>query len=316
MNTHKTCMVIGSGVVLAALAMGCDPAGDADAAVALRPGTGTGGVWLNTNAIGAHAFSEIDLKGAKHDGVRLKRVRLAGGVQLDRVEFDAGGQLRGVKGTTHYRGADLIDSQWELALIAGSTETPATMTIAGIEAVGADETRYVFVHPGADGLPTPVCEADASGSHAAVPIKNLSVDVDTGVLLSRKDTLYLACTSGAVGKAVTWGYKPWKRSVDEFEAAVRMVRADYCYDGSSWTTRGTGVQVRDKSNINTFLHWTDPTEAVWGKDHLHCLSAPRGGAFTAAEVTCNGEPLPACPNNLAMNTYGADTLFWVRLNST
>ena len=93
-----------------------------------------------------------------------------------------------------------------------------------------------------------------------------------------------------------------------------MVRGDYCYDGISWTETGTALQVRDKYNVNGFLHVGVPTEAVWTKHHTACLSTPRSANYGAAQVTCDGQPLPTCPANLVMNTY-SETLFWTKLGT-
>lgn len=320
MDRQSKFLLLGNVLVLAALMGGCDEeyagADDEDHGVVhLRPGSGAGGVWLNTNAIGTHAFSEIDLKEQPHDGVRMVRVLIPGPnstwLELDKIEFDAGGQMRGKRGTTHYKGAALVGSKWELKLIQGSVETPATMAITAYEEAEPGEFRYTFHYNDVNGAPVPVCDPDPQGDIAAVPIKNITVDDVTGQVASRADTMYLACTSGAVGKAVAWGYKPWKRTVDEFETAIRMVRADYCYDGMSWTTPGTPVEVRDRWSINDFINVAHPTEAVWGKDVLRCLSNPRTTAYGA--VTCNGAPLPACPGNVSMSTYG-DAQYWLKLD--
>lgn len=313
-------LMVGNVLVLAALLAGCDEdhagADDEDlGAVQLRPGSGAGGVWLNTNAIGTHAFSEIDLKEAPHDGVRMIKVSIPGPnatwLELDKIEFEPNGQLRGKRGTTTYKGAALVGSKWDLKLIQGSLETPAVMSITAHEEAEPGEFRYTFHYNDVNGVQVPVCDPDPQGDIAAVPIKNIHVDDVTGQVTGRADTLYLACTSGAVGKAVDWGYKPWKRSIDEFETAIRMVRADYCYDGMSWTTPGTPVEVRDRWAINDFINVTHPTEAVWGKDFVRCLGTPRSTQYGA--VTCDGAPLPACPQNVSLTTWG-DAQYWLKLD--
>lgn len=320
MDRQKLLLLVGNGVVLAALALGCDPA-DADlddlgdlGDVELRPGSGAGGVWLNTHAIGTHAFSEIDLKEAPHDGVRLVRVLIPGPnatwLELDKLEFEGSGQLRGKLGNVLYKGAGLLNSRWELKLLQGATETPATMWISAYEEAEPGEFRYTFHYENADGVATPVCTPDPDGDISVVPMRNLHVDDITGDVTTRSDTLYLACTSGAVGKAAVWGYKSWNLSPADFEVAVRMVRADYCYDGTSWTTPSAPIEIKDRWGINDHLNPTNPTEAVWGKDFLRCLATPRGGQ----PVTCNGAALPACPANVGMTTWG-DAFFWLKHGS-
>jgi hypothetical protein len=51
----------------------------------------------------------------------------------------------------------------------------------------------------------------------------------------------VSCTSGAIGKCVRAGYKPWVRANDGrlmwdyHQACVRAIRADYCGNGVSYT---------------------------------------------------------------------------------
>jgi hypothetical protein len=316
-------LIVGNLAVLAVLLAGCDPMVDETEVyddvegLAERPGSGAGGVWLNTNAIGTKAFSEIDLTEVAHDGVRLVRVLVVGPnatwIELDRVEFHGPQQqLRGVKGTTFYTGAALVDSKWELKLISGSTQTPASMWITDYEEAEPGELRYTFHYYDQNGAPVPMCDPDPQGDVAAVPIKDIHVNGTTGDIGPRANTLYLACTSGAVGKAVNWGYKPWERTQDEFEVAVRMIRADYCYDGVSWTVPGTSVAIADKWAINAFPNPTNPTEALWGLSGLHCLASPRNALYPREQVTCGGQVLPDCPVDVDLATYNA--LFWLKHN--
>jgi hypothetical protein len=96
----------------------------------------------------------------------------------------------------------------------------------------------------------------------------------------------ITCTSGAAGKCVRFGYKPWS-SVrgeslwDYHQACVRMVRADYGGDGTGNTRDGTMVDVFDRLGIQQ----SDPNpglggrpfefEAAWGADGAICVRRTR-----------------------------------------
>ena len=299
------------------VAFGCDPAdSDADgldaAAIKLRPGGGgSGGVYLNTSAIGSHAFSELDLKGGKHDGVILNKVtvRLGNGnpLQLDSV-FATDGELRGLRGSTTYTGPQLVSSQWDLTIFDGATQVPATMWISAATQTGG-AWRYTFQHIDGSGQPAYLCAPDLDGSSASVPLKDLTVDPVTGDMATRKNTLYLACTSGAVGKAVAWGYHPWELPVAEFEAMVRVVRADYCGDGVSWTVPGTALQLTDVWDINQFADASAQTEAVWGPNGARCVGQRRA---SGDPVSCGGVTLPVCAASASLDSY-SDALAWTKL---
>ncbi|PCC74872.1 hypothetical protein SAMN02745121_05949 [Nannocystis exedens] len=323
-------------ILSAAFAVGCDEMDEFDAvdedlgAVMLRPGSGTaGGVWLNTSSIGATPFSELDLSGQVHKGAQFT------GAQLLRpgnvwVNVTSGavkdGILEAKVGTTIYRGADLVGSRWQLTLFNPDTdgdgdhdandepEVDVELRIASFQQISAREAHYTFETVDDEGNVVPVCDADTAGRHTMVPIKDVTVNEVTGKMAKRSNTLYLACTSGAIGKAVQWGYKPWERQLDEFEVATRMIRADYCYTGQSFTQNGTHLQVQDRYHINTFLRSEDPNEAVWTTTGVRCLNTPRNATYTAPQVQCGGQTLPTCPADTSMSTY-PDALFWTKLDA-
>jgi hypothetical protein len=296
-----------------ALHTGCDP-GDEDedeaaGEVEFRP---IGGVWLNTSSIGPLLFSELDLDGQVLDGLVLTDVLLQRPgdlwLRMDSVEV-VSGEIRGKRGETYYQGADLVGSRWLLSPVQGA---PLEIWISGYTVISSTQTRYTFQTLDSGGAPVHVCDADSQGDHSAIPIKDITVDRETGDITPRARTLYLACVSGAVGKARVWGYDPG--SLADFEVAVRMVRADYCYDGASWTVPGTGVQVRDAWDINGFLYPDYANEAVWTTTGVACLKKPRRTLYSASQVKCNGASIPTCSTNVGMTTY-ANTLFWTKVGA-
>ena len=287
-------------------------------------------MWLNTSTVGSQQFASFDMTGAVHGGVRLTGVKIKrpNNVWLSASSGEVvDGNLRAKVGATVYTGADLVGSRWSLLLVDPHGDgdddddweeqngTPAVIWIDSFRQISPKESRYVFHTYDANNQAVPVCAADASGRHESIPIRNLAVDPFTGDMSPRLNTVYLACTSGAIGKAIDWGYAPWQRTLPEFEAATRMVRADYCFDGTSWTQDGTSLQVRDKWNINNFLHAADPNEVVWTATGAVCVTQPRNSAYLANQVICNGQPLPACPADTTMTTF-ANALFWTKVNAT
>jgi hypothetical protein len=92
----------------------------------------------------------------------------------------------------------------------------------------------------------------------------------------------LTCTAGAIGKCVRFGYKPWKTTAEGVslwtyhEACTRMVRADYCGDGRSWTKDGMPIDLYDRLGIQK-QDADDGMEfeASWGVDGAHCVRHTR-----------------------------------------
>ncbi|MBA3393412.1 MAG: hypothetical protein H0T89_12245, partial [Deltaproteobacteria bacterium] len=75
---------------------------------------------------------------------------------------------------------------------------------------------------------------------------------------------------GAVAKCVDMGYKPWRGAQHDalHQTCIRMVRADYCGDGNSFTQNGTQINVQDHfyddaSKIQTYGTSGGSYEASW-----------------------------------------------------
>jgi hypothetical protein len=104
----------------------------------------------------------------------------------------------------------------------------------------------------------------------------------------------ITCTSGAVGKCVRMGYKPWRNLKGEalwdyHQACVRAVRADYGGDGAGHTRDGTLIDISDRLGIqrpephprNRILEF----EAAWGPNGAVCVRRTRiADLLSAAEL--------------------------------
>jgi hypothetical protein len=73
---------------------------------------------------------------------------------------------------------------------------------------------------------------------------------DRGRWVAPTTEITFACTNGVLAKCARWGYKPWTTAsgVDLaplHRACVRAAAADFCSDGTSYTTDGTQIDVFD-----------------------------------------------------------------------
>ncbi len=160
---------------------------------------------------------------------------------------------------------------------------------------------------------TPTCDEDEDPDEApfgevwtyryyAYLIDGLAVDPDTGAFSSAADTLYTACRSGAVGKAVSWNYAPWEWGSDVHELATFAVRADYCGDGTPYTEEGNRVQLDDDLGINDFVDGSFSDEAAWDLSlgRASCVTTPRehdlrqGFSGISCEIDGQTVDLPPC----------------------
>jgi hypothetical protein len=140
---------------------------------------------------------------------------------------------------------------------------------------------YRMMTPAADGSWQELCRPDPQGERWAFPIAGRWA-ASGEHLASAPGHFNVTCTSGAIGKCVRFGYKPWARLPDgtslwdHHQACVRMVRADYCGDGHSFTRDGTLIDLYDRLGIQK----DEPGpgmrfEAGWGKDGATCVARVR-----------------------------------------
>ena len=155
--------------------------------------------------------------------------------------------------------------------------------------------RIVVADPASGGW-SEFCAPDADGQRLAFPLAG-SWDETGRQGPAAPGAFTMACTSGAIGKCVRFGYKPWKTAPDGgslepyHRACVRMVRADYCGDGAPHTRDGTAIDVFDRQGIQTPDRAPDMRfEAGWGPGGATCLARPR-----LPDIVSLDDMLRACP---------------------
>lgn len=130
-----------------------------------------------------------------------------------------------------------------------------------------------------DGSFEPYCAPDAQGVRAGFPLAGRALA--DGRFVDDPERFELTCTSGALGKCARFGYAPW-RSKDgrslraHFEACLRMVRADYCGEGTAHTRDGTEIDLYDDLGLQTPAN--EPGfrfEAGWSPEGAVCVAHTR-----------------------------------------
>jgi hypothetical protein len=147
----------------------------------------------------------------------------------------------------------------------------------------------------------PYCIPDIQGLSAAIPVQG-SWTAD-GEPQPGAGRITFACTSGAIGKCIRFGYKPWKTidgvSLASYHAAcIRMVRADYCGDGRPHTVDGTWIDIWDGLGIQTREQrpgHPEIFEAAWSPTGAAYLNMPRWSDDVADVVR-------DCPTHFAGRT--------------
>lgn len=257
-----------------------------DDAAEFRPGFG--GFQLNTSLMAGHPYDVIDLTGVLYKGVKLTKVCLAVGDKPcltlgvaakgtipDQMSVKES-QLFGKKNDHVYSGTDFAKSRWYLQLdhdnngVIDSTIQLVLNDVKSQKTIAPSPVlfwNYYWAYDSktATGLitkfikqqeaPTPMCEADPdTGSLGSVLLENTFVDTSPttkGVFEEVANSMFVACHSGAAGKAPGWwGYAMHDVTRDRYTNIVRAIRADYGNDGVPWTAPGQALTVTDDIVVN------------------------------------------------------------------
>jgi hypothetical protein len=162
---------------------------------------------------------------------------------------------------------------------------------------------YAFSARDEAGAWRPLCEPDAEGARLGFPLAG--VWTGRGEHVADAAAFELACTSGAIGKCVRMGYRPWTgaRAWRQHQACTRMVRADYCGDGVSHTRDGTAIDVFDADGIQR----DEPApgmsfEAAWSEHGAVCARRTRVPELLSVDelrAAC-GDRVPSCEEEDAL----------------
>jgi hypothetical protein len=198
------------------------------------------------------------------------------------------------------RSADLVGAT--LSIAAGGTQVE--ITIRSVEqdpyAVGGRVLLHHFVITDEAGKQADLCAPDAAGRSLGFPVPDGRGGFD------------LTCTSGAVGKCIRWGYRPWEEQPGGpplaalHQACVHMTRADYGGDGRTHTRDGIAVHICDRFGVRPCDKDAPLAfEAAWGADGAVCVARPR----LAAHVTLDqlAERYPRLTSRLGRATCNAES---------
>jgi hypothetical protein len=215
------------------------------------------------------------------------------------VRLDDGGELASPK---------LIGAVLSVATTSGT----ARLRIDAVDAI-ATPAGLLLLHQFSierDGIWQPYCEADANGQRGAFPIAGHSIP--DGGFDSRALGIEIACTSGALGKCLLMGYLPWAKTAGVpmdrlYRACLRMIRADYCGDGRSWTQAGVSIDVFDRFGLQKpDPSSTMPLEAAWSPQGAVCIQHVRVAGLGSLADIARACPRLASEVGQACDVTGAD----------
>jgi len=257
--------------------------------VDLIPGRDLNGRELNRPLDGGAQLQAVSLLGAVHPVLDLLEVYLEGS------------GLRGAARQGRVDEVDLVGAHFEAVLEDG---TPAIVRLdsfsmtAGVAAGDIYLYEVSYHTPDMDDF-EPLCGLDETDypiqAIALAGEWNLGEGVrGGGSWIEDPDTFTFACRRYALAKCAEAGYAPW----DEIEywedgdliveplrphhqACTRLMRADYCGDGTPHTFDGTPVNFYDDLGIRSdLLPWQ--FEAEWDEEGAICADTNRIARLPAA----------------------------------
>jgi hypothetical protein len=288
-----------ASISLCILAVACSPESgleshdDAPAALVVTNGENLNGENLNGENLNGENLNGVNLGGAATGGGLGANVAYAlfAGATVDGAALASvslvGTVFKGIaQDGTALIGAAFTGAQFAAVLLDGSSIELRIDGMAQEQPPNDDVWSYLVEFADAQGNWQPLCQDSTGAAVAAIPLAgrwNYARGVPGGgSKINDPGAFTFACKGlGALAKCVLpIGYKPWKTSngipLAQFhQACVRLIRADYCGDGTSWTKDGRLVDLYDGIGIqgDTNPWWL--FEAEWVQSGASCVSTYR-----------------------------------------
>jgi hypothetical protein len=274
-----------------------DPVAERDLAAIADNGTNLNGTNLNGTNLNGTNLNGTNLNGTNLNGTNLNGTNL-NGTNLN------GSELVGTLSGSSVRGTDLIGAELQGQLSTGGT---LVMHIDGARTAGGI-WFYTVSYETASG-DQPLCGLDGGGAPVEAIAFSGRWDYRQGVSgggawINDSSSITFGCRGATLAKCAEIGYKPWANGPggvplrDHHQACTRMMRADYCGDGTSWTVTGTAINVYDGLGIQTDTEsWA--VEAEWTANGARSVKTSGSMRYQLL-----GAGTPSCISSLASSSTG------------
>ncbi|HEY8379438.1 MAG TPA: ADYC domain-containing protein [Nannocystis sp.] len=291
------------------LLSGCDDPGvDVDARVEFRDSCPVWRCGFNSAEVNGRAIRELNLDGLPNDdGVRIVGFIAPAGL-LGNFSLDTEGDAlvaRNPQGTV-LRGAQLIGATI-LVKPPGLLALPVPITILNYQeidawAAGAPKVpTYALLYPDVGALlgVHNVCSGDLLDTliAGATVIAGETYDLDTKTVEpDRPRWITIACAGSAAAKLRLLNYGPHgdfdgegnPATVEQRQATLKMLTADYCGTGQAYTQNDTPLEWANASGTVDETSSESALEAIWTAEGALCLDTTR---LPDPDIACT---LPPC----------------------
>ena len=261
------------------------------------------GVSLNGASLDGHKVTSVSLEGIQVKGKSLGKAWLWGS------------RLFPLLGNGMFKGAELtakLDDGKTVGLRVDSVTK-------GTSKANKDIYYYLVSYPTQSGY-RPLCGLDPQGQPVpAIPLRG-RWDYRQGVAgggdhINDSDSFTFACVGHVLAKCAEAGYKPWRdmlicikkegckkvNMAQHHQACTRLLRADYCGDGTSHTINNKDVNMYDALGLRTDSEeWG--FEAEWDAKGAICADTTRLPNTTLKCAAQLNESSCGSPNNFTNGT--------------
>ena len=300
-------------------------------------GNGTGGNGTGGNGTGGNGVSGNGIIGTGVVGLNLTDTTYTapGASPVPVTGFWLmGGEFVATTNNRTLRGKDVTGVEFHYAYVGTGTsaQAPFSFTIR-IDSAGLDTTTKIPAGQANDvwmynmlvrqdnvsPAPAwqPICVTETLQPDQAIMVSN-RWDWTTGNRIEQPTFVTFACRDFALAKCVRLGYRPWAKGTscsgsgskrtcndvsltDHHQACTRMMRADYCGNGKSYTVNGTLIDIYDYLTPPVQVPESDwDIEARWTPTGAICINEPRHpelvGKWKRPDCNGDGKPdnFPAC----------------------
>lgn len=286
-----------------ALTSGCDTEVEAgrDPAVFFRPFTCSWCTTIgNSPIVNGASVSDVSLVGPNSSGIKVVGIQDS---HLDYYTLAIDPDTEGFMGidlndeSRTLRGSDLVDSKVHLQMSNGGVVvlniTEVDESVASWSNSGHDVVAYKAIYYNQN-VAMSLCPSANPENQWFTLIADELYDPVTHQITQVDNAFTIACVGEAAAKLKLLDYHPRgtiQSSPEQRQATLRMITADYCGDGTSFTVAGKHVAWRNASGTVEPPYAENVLEAKWGPEGAICLDNPR--EVSLADVLDHCE-IPSC----------------------
>ncbi|HEY6173432.1 MAG TPA: ADYC domain-containing protein [Kofleriaceae bacterium] len=245
----------------------------ANQALTADNGVSFNGISFNGISFNGVSFNGISFNGVSFNGISFNGISFNGisfnGISFNGISFN-GISYNGVS----FNGTDFNGAEMTGVLTNGASLGLRIDDVAALDGANSDVLAYAVSVASDDGW-VPLCGYEPDGSVKRALAVPGTWNFQTGAWSDSTTQFSFACRHASIAKCIEFGYKPWKGYADHQHACVRMLRADYCGDGTPHTVNGTPINLYDNVGVQADTEsW--PVDAEWTPDGALCLNHHRG----------------------------------------